>query len=154
MKLFIVLMLAFLLAGCESRSIHSTYLRMKEDMVWVTQFCPNADKPNILYKGTFVHMSIECDLIQRFEDWKSSTTNLLESHKWVKFSDDGESSEFCNSVSGVYLRLTHGKHSSSTMNNKSYFAMRFPEGVCAKYRPNPYQSLPSEKTLSQSESDQ
>lgn len=154
MKLFIVLILAFWLTGCDSRSINSTYLLMKEDMVWLTQFCPSADKSNILYKGTFVHMSIECDQIQNFEDWESSTTHLLESNKWVKFSGNGESSEFCNSVSGVYLRLTHGKHSTSTINNKSYLAMRFPEGVCAKYRPNPYQPLASEKTSNQLDSNE
>lgn len=146
-----VVMIAFWLAGCEPRSIHSTYLQMKKDMSWLSEGCSLPDEPDIIYKGTFAHMSIGCEQIQSFESWGNSLTNLLELHGWVEVRDDEKSREFCHSVTGVYLRLAHGKRSLNDTHEKNYLSMRFPStgGICSKFRPDPYQPLSAAKTSSQ-----
>jgi hypothetical protein len=151
MKLFIVLMLAFLLAGCESRSIHSTYLTMKADIPWLQSFCRGSPlPPEISYKGSSVYISLYCTMTSPSTEWISQVSIALREKGWINEQDDEQT--FCHPVTGVKIWLP--LRSTSQGLTRQAMSMRFPDRICSKYRPNPYQPLPSEKTLSQSESDQ
>lgn len=150
MKLLIVVMLAFWLAGCEPRSIHSTYLMMKADIPWLQSFCKeNAQQPVISYKGASAYINIYCDKAVDESNWLTLTGQDIRDKGWIDMGRDHRI--FCNPRTGVSLLLT--PKGANSLGDRG-LSMRFPNGNCSKYRPNPYQPLPPAKTSDRSKSDE
>lgn len=139
MRFFIVIA-ALLMAGCESKSIHSTYLQMKQDLNWVALECNKSGPVNVVYKGAFARISTTCVVDGRYIDWRNEQTASLESKGWIQVFDDVSSRGFCHSITGVYLKLAKDGRTNEFDPNK-YVTVSFPEGYCYKYRPHPYQPL-------------
>ena len=145
MKLFMVVMLAFWLAGCEPRSINSTYLTMKADIPWLQSFClENPQPPVISYKGASAYVRIYCDKAVDEPTWLKLTGQDIKNRGWIDMGRDLR--VFCNPRTGVSLLLTpRGANSHGDRG----ISMRFPDGGCSKFRPDPYQPLSAAKTSSQ-----
>jgi len=105
MKLFMVVMLAFWLAGCEPRSINSTYLTMKADIPWLQSFClENPQPPVISYKGASAYVRIYCDKAVDEPTWLKLTGQDIKNRGWIDMGRDLR--VFCNPRTGVSLLLT------------------------------------------------
>jgi hypothetical protein len=142
MKLFTATALGFLLAGCDSRSIHSTYLTMKGDILWLQSFCPGTPQPpEISYKGSSAYINLYCDTTPPSTKWITQLTNALKEKGWVNMERDGDS--FCNPTSGVKVWLPSIAASEGL--TRQSMGMRFPDQICAKFRPNPFQPLDTGK---------
>ena len=140
MKLFKVLMLAFLLAGCESRSIHSTYLTMKADIPWVQSYCSEGtQEPVVSYKGSTAYINIYCEKTIDEISWLVLTGKKMIERGWVDM--DGNYRSFCNPKTGVNLLLT--PKGANSLGDRG-ISMKFPDGNCSKFRPNPFKPLTAE----------
>jgi hypothetical protein len=146
MKSFMVVMLVFLLSGCEPRSIHSTYLAMKADIPWLQSFCHgSALPPEVSYKGASVYINLYCNMNSPSTEWISQVAIALKEKGWVNEQDDEQT--FCNPVTGVKIWLP--LRSMSKELTRQAMSMRFPDRICSKYRPAPYQSLSSAEQQNQ-----
>lgn len=140
---------AVVLSSCDGRSIDSaTFDRMKSDMSSLRGSCSDSSEPIVINKGQWARITINCEQLGDFVKWKNSVTELVTSQGWVNISDDGNSREFCHSVTGIHLRLSPGENSSAVGGRQNLLSARYPAAgaECAKFRPNPYRPL-DEKSL-------
>ena len=145
MKLFMVVLFAFWLAGCEPRSIHSTYQTMKADIPWLQSFCRNNPQPPVIsYKGSSVYIYIYCDIDLPPAKWVPNMASVLKAKGWVAMQEDDRT--FCHPITGVELSLPW---ISDTRMFTRVISMSFPNGRCSKFRPNPYQPLATENEANQ-----
>ena len=150
MKFFIVVIFAFWLVGCESRSIHSTYLTMKADIPWLQSYCSeNAQAPVVSYKGTSAYINIYCDKTIEEINWLNLVGQKIRDRGWIDMNDSHRI--FCNPKTGVNLLLI--PKGANSFGDRG-ISMRFPDGYCSKYRPDPYQSLSSAEQQNQTPKDE
>jgi hypothetical protein len=141
------------LLGCDGRSIDSaTYDRMKNDMSWLQHSCADASQPVVIHKGQWARISINCAQPNGFGRWRDLITELVASQGWVKIVDEESSREFCNSLTGVHMRLSQEIISSNNDGSRNYLSMRYPAAgaACAKYRPDIYRPLETSATTATS----
>lgn len=149
MKVIFWIFSAVVLSGCDGRSIDlATYDRMKNDMFSLRGSCSDSSGPIVINKGQWARITMNCEQLGDFVKWKNSVTELVTSQGWVNIADDGNSREFCHSVTGIHLRLSQSENSSTVGSKRNLLSARYPAAgaECARFRPNPYRPL-DEKSL-------